>query len=129
MQSQLLSLGGVVDAGVLQRLKESEQPPGNYQASQARVIQLEGQVRFDYRTDKEANSCFPLCTCAASTSCVCACPGEDPAAGARPKPDVAGERPAAAQTGHGAHGERSQVVRPHTHSVVQLLPTYLTYII
>ncbi|XP_078017433.1 fas-binding factor 1 homolog isoform X4 [Epinephelus lanceolatus] len=45
MQSQLLGLGGVVDAGLLQRLKEREQPPGDYQALQARIIQLEGQVK------------------------------------------------------------------------------------
>ncbi|XP_070778989.1 fas-binding factor 1 homolog [Enoplosus armatus] len=45
MQSQLLGLGGVVDAGVLQRLKEREQQPGDYQALQARIIQLEGQVK------------------------------------------------------------------------------------
>lgn len=44
MQSQLLGLGGVADAGVLQRLKEKEQQPGDYQALQARIIQLEGQV-------------------------------------------------------------------------------------
>ncbi|XP_025762644.1 fas-binding factor 1 homolog isoform X1 [Oreochromis niloticus] len=44
MQTQLLGLGGVVDAGLLQRLKEKEQP-ADYQALQARVIQLEGQVK------------------------------------------------------------------------------------
>lgn len=44
LQSQLLGLGGVVDAGVLQRLKEKEQQPGDSQALQARIIQLEGQV-------------------------------------------------------------------------------------
>ncbi|XP_035852601.1 fas-binding factor 1 isoform X3 [Sander lucioperca] len=43
MQSQLLCLGGVVDAGVLQRLKE--QQPGDYPVLQARIIQLEGQVK------------------------------------------------------------------------------------
>lgn len=43
MQTQLLGLGGVVDAGLLRRLKEKEQP-ADYQALQARVIQLEGQV-------------------------------------------------------------------------------------
>lgn len=42
VQSQLLGLGGVADAGVLHRLKE--QPPGDYQALQACIIQLEGQV-------------------------------------------------------------------------------------
>ncbi|XP_078126286.1 fas-binding factor 1 homolog isoform X5 [Sander vitreus] len=45
MQSQLLCLGGVVDAGVLQRLKEREQQPGDYPVLQARIIQLEGQVK------------------------------------------------------------------------------------
>ncbi|XP_053194841.1 fas-binding factor 1 homolog [Scomber japonicus] len=45
MQSQLLGLGGVVDAGALQRLKEKEQQPGDHQALQARIIQLEGQVK------------------------------------------------------------------------------------
>lgn len=44
MQSQLLGLGGVADAGVLQRIKEKEQQPGDFQALQARIIQLEGQV-------------------------------------------------------------------------------------
>lgn len=43
MQTQLLGLGGVVDAGLLRRLTEKEQP-ADYQALQARVIQLEGQV-------------------------------------------------------------------------------------
>ncbi len=42
MQTQLLGLGSVADAGILQRLKE--QQPGDYQALQARIIQLEGQV-------------------------------------------------------------------------------------
>ncbi|XP_032393642.1 fas-binding factor 1 homolog isoform X9 [Etheostoma spectabile] len=45
MQSQLLCLGGVVDAGVPQRLKEREQQPGDYPVLQARIIQLEGQVK------------------------------------------------------------------------------------
>ncbi|CAK6963307.1 fas-binding factor 1 homolog [Scomber scombrus] len=45
MQTQLLGLGGVVDAGALQRLKEKEQQPGDHQALQARIIQLEGQVK------------------------------------------------------------------------------------
>ncbi|XP_039681315.1 fas-binding factor 1-like isoform X4 [Perca fluviatilis] len=45
MQSQLLCLGGVVDPGVLQRLKEREQQPGDYPVLQARIIQLEGQVK------------------------------------------------------------------------------------
>ena len=44
MQSQLLGLGGVVDTGALQRLKEREQQPGDHHALQARIIQLEGQV-------------------------------------------------------------------------------------
>lgn len=39
MQSQLLG------PGALQRLKETEQQPGDYQALKARIIQLEGQVR------------------------------------------------------------------------------------
>ncbi|XP_028267026.1 fas-binding factor 1 homolog isoform X2 [Parambassis ranga] len=43
MQTQLLGLGGgVADPAVLQRLKE---PSADYQALQARVIQLEGQVK------------------------------------------------------------------------------------
>ncbi|XP_031718186.1 fas-binding factor 1 homolog isoform X7 [Anarrhichthys ocellatus] len=45
MHSQLLGLGRVVDPVVLQRLKEREQHPGDYQALQARVIELEGQVK------------------------------------------------------------------------------------
>ncbi|XP_071374810.1 fas-binding factor 1 homolog [Centroberyx affinis] len=45
MQSGLLGLGGVVDAGSLQRQKEKEQQPGDHQALQARIIQLEGQVK------------------------------------------------------------------------------------
>ncbi|XP_030592564.1 fas-binding factor 1 homolog isoform X2 [Archocentrus centrarchus] len=43
MQTQLLGLGSV-DAGLLQRLKEKEHP-ADYQALQARIIQLEGQVK------------------------------------------------------------------------------------
>ncbi|TMS14852.1 Fas-binding factor 1 [Larimichthys crocea] len=39
MQSQLLG------PGALQRLKETEQQPGDYQALKARIIQLEGQVK------------------------------------------------------------------------------------
>ncbi|KAK9534630.1 hypothetical protein VZT92_007063 [Zoarces viviparus] len=45
MHSQMLGLGSVVDPVVLQRLKEREQHSGDYQALQARVIQLEGQVK------------------------------------------------------------------------------------
>ncbi|XP_071330220.1 fas-binding factor 1 homolog isoform X2 [Trachinotus anak] len=45
MQSQLLGLGGVGDVGVLQRLKEKEHQPGDYQALQARITQLEGLVK------------------------------------------------------------------------------------
>ncbi|XP_051244922.1 fas-binding factor 1 homolog isoform X6 [Dicentrarchus labrax] len=45
MQSQLLGLGCVVDAGALQRHKEKEQQPGDYQTLQTRIIQLEGQVK------------------------------------------------------------------------------------
>ncbi|XP_034567093.1 fas-binding factor 1 homolog isoform X2 [Notolabrus celidotus] len=41
MQSQLRGLGGVMDAGSLQR----EQQPVDYQALQARILQLEGQVK------------------------------------------------------------------------------------
>lgn len=52
MQTQLLGLGGVVDAGLLQRLKEKEQP-ADYQALQARVIQLEGQVCPDVMDKKD----------------------------------------------------------------------------
>lgn len=44
MQSQLLSLGGVMDAGGRGRLGEKEQQPCDPQALQARIIQLEGQV-------------------------------------------------------------------------------------
>lgn len=91
MQSQLLGLGGAMDAGGLQRLKEKEQPPGDYQALQARIMQLEGQVGFK----QEASTvCFNILTRAASP--VCYCPGEDPAAGTRPEPDAAGKHPAAA---------------------------------
>lgn len=67
MQSQLLSLGGAMDAGGLQRLKEKEQQPGDYQALQARIVQLEGQVGFK----QEASTvCFNILTRAASPSCV-----------------------------------------------------------
>ncbi|KAM4635426.1 fas-binding factor 1 homolog [Polymixia lowei] len=45
MQSQLLGLGGALDAGSLQRHRETEQQPGDHQALQARIIQLEGQVK------------------------------------------------------------------------------------
>ncbi|XP_060946677.1 fas-binding factor 1 homolog isoform X2 [Limanda limanda] len=45
MQSQLLSFGGVVDAGVQQRLVDKEHQPGGYSALQLRIIQLEGQVK------------------------------------------------------------------------------------
>ncbi|XP_017283664.1 fas-binding factor 1 homolog isoform X2 [Kryptolebias marmoratus] len=43
MQTQLLGLGGVVDAGVLQKHKEQH---GDQQALQARIIQLEGQIKM-----------------------------------------------------------------------------------
>lgn len=46
MQSPLLGLGSVVDVGALQRLKEKEQQVGDHQALQARIIQLEGQVKI-----------------------------------------------------------------------------------
>lgn len=42
MQSQLLSLGGGVDAGALQRTNEKPMEDGA--AFQASIIQLEGQV-------------------------------------------------------------------------------------
>ncbi|CAN9505180.1 unnamed protein product [Ophioblennius macclurei] len=45
MQTQLLGLGGVVDSAVLQRLKDKDQQMGDFQALQARIIQLEGQVK------------------------------------------------------------------------------------
>ncbi|XP_069005825.1 fas-binding factor 1 homolog isoform X3 [Embiotoca jacksoni] len=45
MQTQLLGLRGVSDAGVLQRLKDKEQQSGDDHTLQARVIQLEGQVK------------------------------------------------------------------------------------
>ncbi|XP_029292691.1 fas-binding factor 1 isoform X2 [Cottoperca gobio] len=45
VQSQLLGIGGVVDAGGLQRVKERGQQPGDYQALQTIIIQLEGQVK------------------------------------------------------------------------------------
>ncbi|XP_074552348.1 fas-binding factor 1 homolog [Halichoeres trimaculatus] len=43
MQSQLLGFGGVIDAGALQR--STEKQPVDYQGLQARVSQLEGQVK------------------------------------------------------------------------------------
>lgn len=49
MQSQLLSLGGVVDAGGLQRINEKQQQqPEDSRALQARIIQLEGQVGLEH---------------------------------------------------------------------------------
>lgn len=63
MQSQLLSLGGVMDAGGLQRLKEKEHQPGDYQALQARVVQLEGQVWG--KCDNFMSAVFSECTCTA----------------------------------------------------------------
>uniref|UniRef100_A0A3B4UTJ8 Fas binding factor 1 n=1 Tax=Seriola dumerili TaxID=41447 RepID=A0A3B4UTJ8_SERDU len=42
MQSQLLGLGGVGEAAVLQRFKDQ---PGDYQVLQARIVQLEGLVK------------------------------------------------------------------------------------
>jgi len=53
MQTQLLSLGGVADAGAPQGLKEKDQQPGDYQALQARIIQLEGQVCGDRGNERE----------------------------------------------------------------------------
>lgn len=46
MQTQLLGLGSAVDVGALQRLKDKEQQHGECQALQARVIQLEGEVKM-----------------------------------------------------------------------------------
>ncbi|XP_043956804.1 fas-binding factor 1 homolog isoform X2 [Gambusia affinis] len=46
MQAQLLGLGSAADAGALQRLKEKEQQHGECQALQARIIQLEGEVKM-----------------------------------------------------------------------------------
>lgn len=51
MQSQLLSLGGGVDAGGLQRINEKQQQqqqPEDSRALQARIIQLEGQVGLEH---------------------------------------------------------------------------------
>ncbi|KAM6966543.1 fas-binding factor 1 homolog [Tautogolabrus adspersus] len=45
LQSQLLGLGGFVDAASPQRGLEKEKQPVEYQALQARIIQLEGQVK------------------------------------------------------------------------------------
>ncbi|XP_029015076.1 fas-binding factor 1 homolog isoform X3 [Betta splendens] len=45
MQSQLLGLGGVADAGILQRVRDREKQSGDYQTLQTRIIQLEGQVK------------------------------------------------------------------------------------
>lgn len=42
MHHQFLGLGGAVDRGALQGLQERAQQPADYQA---RIIQLEGQVR------------------------------------------------------------------------------------
>ncbi len=53
MHAQLLGFGGLMDAGVLQRLKEKEQQSGDYQALQARIIQLEGQVQECCCSDEE----------------------------------------------------------------------------
>ncbi|KAM7372216.1 hypothetical protein PAMP_009399 [Pampus punctatissimus] len=45
MQSQLQGPVGVVDTGALQRFKDKKQQPGDHQALQACIIQLEGQVK------------------------------------------------------------------------------------
>uniref|UniRef100_A0A3Q2TF29 Fas binding factor 1 n=1 Tax=Fundulus heteroclitus TaxID=8078 RepID=A0A3Q2TF29_FUNHE len=45
MQTQLLGLGSAVDAGALRRPKE-EQQHGELQAFQARIVQLEGEVKM-----------------------------------------------------------------------------------
>lgn len=55
MQSQLLGHGAIVDAGVLQRLKEKEQQTEDHQTLQARIIQLEGQVRERCCSDEKEN--------------------------------------------------------------------------
>ncbi|XP_059203464.1 fas-binding factor 1 homolog isoform X2 [Centropristis striata] len=60
MQSQLLGLGGGVDAGLLQRLKDREQQPGDYQALQTRIIQLEGQVKT-LQLEREQSQMFLEC--------------------------------------------------------------------
>lgn len=90
MQSQLLGLGGVVDAGVVQRLKDKEHHSGDYQALQTRIIQLEGQVRAN-----TADTWLIYYNCAV-WNLTYYYPGEDPAAWARPVPNVARECPAAA---------------------------------
>ncbi|XP_047214966.1 fas-binding factor 1 homolog isoform X2 [Girardinichthys multiradiatus] len=46
MQTQLLGLGSSVDVGDLQKLKDKEQQHGECQALQARIIQLEGEVKI-----------------------------------------------------------------------------------
>ncbi|MEQ2238124.1 hypothetical protein ILYODFUR_030093, partial [Ilyodon furcidens] len=46
MQTQLLGLGSSVDVGALQRLEDKEQQHGECQALQARIIQLEGEVKI-----------------------------------------------------------------------------------
>ncbi|XP_023205393.1 fas-binding factor 1 isoform X1 [Xiphophorus maculatus] len=46
MQTQLLGLGNAADSGALQRLREKEQQHGECQALQARIIQLEGEVKM-----------------------------------------------------------------------------------
>lgn len=93
MQSQLLGLGGVVDAGVL-RLKDRENQSGDYQALQARIIQLEGQVCECQHMWHFILFTLTLYLC--SLKLTCYYPGEDPAAWARPVPNVARECPAAA---------------------------------
>ncbi|XP_068605897.1 fas-binding factor 1 homolog, partial [Brachionichthys hirsutus] len=45
MQSQLPGVGKVGDAGVTQTCREKDQPPGDDQTLQARIIQLEGQLK------------------------------------------------------------------------------------
>ncbi|XP_034037421.1 fas-binding factor 1 homolog isoform X2 [Thalassophryne amazonica] len=45
LQSQMLGRSDAVDAGVLQRLKEKDQQSADIQVLQARIVQLEGQVK------------------------------------------------------------------------------------
>lgn len=44
---QLQSHGGLTEPGDLQRVRERQQQPGDDQALQARIVQLEGQVQHE----------------------------------------------------------------------------------
>lgn len=44
VQFQLLSLGGIKEAGALHRANKEQQQPRDYQDLQARIFQLDGQV-------------------------------------------------------------------------------------